>query len=352
MDLRTRPWLVLLEQHRLRWGGDIRRHYVLSRLAARTGARVVDGWKPANVRRGLARPRGHFWTRTARVATSEFLPEATLDLVRERGVPMVLDFHDDPLRQAEALGLAANPEASEARRRNLDANVAAFRWLVAPSTPFAAFAGLDLERVIVAPNGSATDVVRPGPWPDVPTIGLVSGAGPGRGIEALVAAARLVRAEVPQVRLLLWLAATSAASERYLDELRLSLTGETWIEFGSAPYEAIGAQLARASVLVLPTPAHPYWDSVAPVKLFDAMAAARPVVTTPRVEPARIILAADAGMVADGDGPEALAAHLLSLVVDRTLAQRAGERGRAYAVANHDWAGISARLADDILRRV
>ena len=58
---------------------------------------------------------------------------------------------------------------------------------------------------------SRTLAHRPGDRP------VVSGAAPGRGLEALIEAARIVRESVADVRLLLWLVATSTASERYLE---------------------------------------------------------------------------------------------------------------------------------------
>jgi glycosyltransferase involved in cell wall biosynthesis len=349
--LSIRPWAVLAENHRRRWGGDLRRHYLFLELSRRTRARAVDGWDARQVRQGLVRPRRHLWTRPARVASAEFLWKEALDLVVGRGIPAVLDFHDDPVLQAEALGLVGDVIETSVRRVLRDTNVAAFRWLTAPSAAFAAYAGLDMSRVIVAPNGSDTAVVREGPWPLKPVVGLVSGAAPARGIETLIEAVRLVRSEVPHARLLLWLAATGAAGQHYLDALQTAVAGDEWIEIGSAPYDQMGAQLARASVLVLPTPAHPYWDSVAPVKLFDCMAAGRPIVTSPRTEPARIVEQARAGIVSRGDRPGDLAEEIARLLGDASTSRSLGANGRSFVVAEHDWTTISARVANALLDR-
>lgn len=345
-----RPWVILSEGQRLRWGGDLRRHYVFSELARRTGGRVVDGWSARDFRAALLRPRRHLWTRPARVASCELLDPAALDVLQRRAVPAVLDVHDDPVIHREALGLVGE-DAAETRdlRARRDANLAAFRWLVAPSGPFARLAGLDPDRVIVAPNGSDTSVVRPEPWPTAPTVGLISGAAPARGIETLIEAVRELRATTPGVRLLLWLAATGDGSERYLDNLKAGLVEEDWIEFGSAPYQRIGVELGRASVLVIPTPPHPYWDSVAPIKLFDCMAAGRPIVTSPRLEAARLVDAARAGVIARGDSAADLAAAIDPLIRDEAAARQLGANGRAFVCAEHEWRHISARLADELL---
>lgn len=344
-----RPWVILAEAQRLRWGGDLRRHYIFSELARRTGGRVVDGWHAREFRPALLRPRGHLWTRPARVASCEFLDPPALEVVQQRAVPAVLDVHDDPVVQREALGLVGVSDETRELRARREANLAAFRWLVAPSAEFAALAGLEPDRVIVAPNGSDTSVVRDEPWPAVPTVGLISGAAPSRGIETLIEAVRDLRAVEPRIRLLLWLAATGESAEHYLAALKVSMKADEWIEFGSAPYDRIGPELGRASVLVIPTPPHPYWDAVAPIKLFDCMAAARPIVTSPRVEPARLVEAARAGVVARGDSAADLAAAIAPLVRGHALARQLGANGRAFVCAEHEWRLISARLADELL---
>src|SRR6185369_2313183 len=120
-------------------------------------------------------------------------------------------------------------------------------------------------------------------------------AAPRRGIDELVEAVRIARGTIPEARLDLVLAATGDESKAYLDRLRSSLEAETWVTIGASPYPELGERLSRAWVLAIPTPGHPYWDSVAPVKLFDYFAAGRPVMTTPRAETARLVRDHDAG---------------------------------------------------------
>jgi glycosyltransferase involved in cell wall biosynthesis len=108
------------------------------------------------------------------------------------------------------------------------------------------------------------------------------------------------------------------------------------------------AELARASVLAIPHPPGAYLDVALPIKLVDAMAAGRPLAITPRTESARIVRAADAGIVA-GDGPEALAAALVTLLDDAPLAARLGANGRRAAERDYDWRVIAAAVADRVL---
>lgn len=351
----SRRWLILREGDRRRWGGDLRRHYLFDGLAERTHGRVVEDRRAAGfapILREMRPRRWQVWRKTPLVATTEILTDQQFAPIARLGVPAVVDIHDDTLLQNDALGIATSA-GDEAGIRAKDAlNRDGFRWLVAPSGPFAALAGLDPARTIVAPNGTDSAAVRPGRWPETPAVGFVAGAAPRRGIEELVEAVRIARGSVPELRLDLVLAATGDHSRAYLDRLQASLEGEDWVAIGPSPYPELGARLSKATVLAIPTPAHPYWDSVSPVKLFDYFAAGRPVLTTPRIETARVVWEADAGVVSSDDSPDAMAAALLDLLASPDEARRRGANARAAAEHDYDWRVIGRRLADEILARI
>lgn len=348
------PWIVLCETERTRWGGDLRRARILHELALATGALETQGWGHTAVRDAVRRVAGppFPWRRRPALASSELLSEGATVQARRSTTPTVLDVHDHPIAQAEALGREIEPAARGAMAARLARNLETFPLYAAPSASFAELAGLDPARTIVAPNGSDVGHVTPRPFPPEPAIGMISGAAEGRGIEALIAAARLVRAGRPDLRLFLWLAAGDAAGEMFLTGLRTATAGEPWIEIGAVDRAGLPEALGRASVLVVPHPANRYMDVAVPVKLLDSMAAGRPVVVTPRTETRRIVEAAGAGVVAAGDAPEALAAAIESLLVDPSLAARLGAGGRAAAERDYDWAVIGRRLADEVLARV
>jgi glycosyltransferase involved in cell wall biosynthesis len=351
----TRPWLVLREGDRRRWGGDLRRHYLFDGLAARTGARVLEDRRvdPLSATlRELRGPRWQVWRGRPMVASTEFLFEKQFAAVGRLGEAVVVDIHDDAFLQNDALGIEMSPDQADAIRARIKLNREGFRWLVAPSAAFAGLVGLDAARVVVASNGSDTSTVRPAPWPEVPAVAFISGAAPRRGIEELVEAVRIARRRVPDTRLHLWLAATGDESKAYLDALAASVASEPWIEIGQTPYNELGAALGRATVICIPTPAHAYWDSVAPVKLFDSLAAGRPIVTTPRPETAAIVRDREAGLVADGDDAESLAARLTELLADPDRARAMGANARTAAEQDYDWRVIGERLADQLLARI
>jgi glycosyltransferase involved in cell wall biosynthesis len=153
------------------------------------------------------------------------------------------------------------------------------------------------------------------------------------------------------LRLYLWLAVTGAGGDAYVDELRTKIAGDAWIEIGQAPYERLGETLAAATVLTIPTPATEYSDVALPVKLFDSMAAGRPLVVTPRRETAAMVEKHGIGAVAAGDDPASLAAAFEPLLTDQSLARRLGERAREVAEREYDWPIVGDRIADEVLRR-
>ena len=335
------------------WGGEIRRARIFERLAERTAARVVDGW-PAFQRT----VRGRRWQRLLQgtrqrhaLAASEAAPLKWTDRIEAMAEPVAVAIYDDAAAQSRALGLGILPERAaeslEVRRRN----EALFRWHVVPTASFADLIGLDPDRVVVGGNGTVTAHVRPGPWPQAPAIGYVSGAAPGRGIDLLIEATRQLRSDIPDLRLLLWLKATGPADEAFIANLRVATSGDDWIEIGTAPYADLGETLARATVLTIPQPASDYADVALPVKLFDSMAAGRPLVVTPRRETAAIVERGGAGLVAADDHPASIAEACARLLGDEALARQMGAAGRALAEREFDWPIVGDRIADEILDR-
>ena len=356
-QLRLDRWIVLSEGKRERWGGDLRRQHIFAELAERTGAVVEDTWGIRAIRHGVDGPLWRFRRYLPHsgprphLVSAEMLNPYHAEVAATVADPVAVAIYDAALAQARALGIVLTAERKSQLRGKQEANVAAFRWLIAPTASFAALAGLDADRLIVGGNGTRVDRVRPGPWPTQPAIGMVSGGAPGRGIETLIEAARLVRLGVPDLRLLLWLIGTGEASEQYIEDLRRATATDPWIKIGAATYQRLGEELSRATVLCIPHPPNEYMDAALPVKLFDSMAAGRPIVVTPRRETAAIVDSRGVGLVASGDRADDVAASLERLVTDQKLARDLGAQARLTAEREYDWRIVGARIADEVLRR-
>jgi glycosyltransferase involved in cell wall biosynthesis len=344
------PWLFTGVPASGTTGSSLRAMHLPRALIERTAGQVVAAYG----RRGIPSLalsialRSRLWRRPLHVASSRLWPVPALTMLRGGVGGQLLDLHDHPRLQMEALGIGLGVQ----RRRQLDdlveRNIEAFERLAVPSASFARLCALPEERVIIATNGSDTDRITPQPWRDEPVIALVSGAAPGRGIELLVEAAARLHARDPGVRLRLALSPTGPGSARYLAQLRGALAGRDWASIEEVPYQRLAAFLGGAWVLVIPHPPGPYHDVATPVKLFDGMAAGRPTVVTPRLEMASIVRSADAGLVAD-DGADALEAAIARLLDDEGERRRLAGNARRAAERDFDWRAISSAVADAVL---
>jgi glycosyltransferase involved in cell wall biosynthesis len=92
-------------------------------------------------------------------------------------------------------------------------------------------------------------------------------------------------------------------------------------------------------------------DVALPVKLFDSLAAGRPLIVTPRRETAAVVRRFGVGVVAAGDAAADLAASIVSLLSDRARTIELGERARIVAESTFDWRIVGDRIADEVLGR-
>jgi glycosyltransferase involved in cell wall biosynthesis len=153
------------------------------------------------------------------------------------------------------------------------------------------------------------------------------------------------------MRLLLWLVSTGAESEAYLEMLHRRHVRDRWIEIDGVDYGDLSTALRQATCLVIPNPPQIYHDVGLPVKLFDSMAAGRPLVVTPRRETRALVERHGAGLVTAGDHPDDLAQSLRALLTDEPLARRLGAAARLAAEQNYHWPIVGDRLATVILER-
>ena len=286
-----------------------------------------------------------------RLASSEMIHSKYLRMALRVLDPAVVAVYDDAVAQTASLGMTMSPHQRALFTSRRDDNLASFRWHAVPTASFAEMIGLDPATTLVAGNGTNAAHIRPGPWPERPAIGMVSGAAPGRGMETLIAAARGVRAYVPDLQLLLWLVPTGPESEDYLEGLRAATAREEWIRIDTVDYERIGESLAQATVLTVPHPPDAYMDVALPVKLFDSMAAGRPLVVTPRTETRAVVERHGAGVVTAGDTIDDLAGALLGVLEDQSAARRMGAAARLAAEQHYDWSVVGERIADLVIER-
>ena len=206
------------------------------------------------------------------------------------------------------------------------------------------------ERIVVLPSGTDTQLFVPRDPvacrrevelpPDDLYVGFVGSFYRYQGLTCLLEAMAAIKATCPQARLLL-VGDGEAAAELKEQARRLGLTDAiTWT--GRIPYKQVPAYIGAMTVCVAPFRGDR--GETSPVKLFDYLACARPVVASaiPTVE--AVFTSGSGVQLVPPDHPGQLAEALLSLLnaPDRCVVM--GAQGLRFVEHRFSWTSIIERL--------
>jgi glycosyltransferase involved in cell wall biosynthesis len=276
---------------------------------------------------------------------------AGLALARTLGVPLLLEVNA-PLsdEQAQHRGLAF---AEAARGIERDLLQAADRVIVV-SDALAGWAmgqGADPARVVVLPNAVdpkrfMVDAVAGGRERariravlgagDRPVIGFVGSLKPWHDVDALVRALGDLARRGTEAHLLV----VGDGPERGALEARVRGEGLAAMTTftGAVEHSAIPAWLAAMDIAVAPyAPAEDFYFS--PLKLYEYLAAGRPVVAAVVGPLAAAIRHGETGWLYRAGDSGALADALATLIADPAAAAALGEAGQAFVRRHHTWDG-------------
>jgi glycosyltransferase involved in cell wall biosynthesis len=295
------------------------------------------------------------WTLRARLAAERYscihaIEEAAFPavlLAKGRGVPCLYDMQSSMAEQLGRLG----PLRSASGRRLLDG---AERWLLRRSSMVVTSAGLASRVRQMVPRTP----VREWHFPSTP--GEVDGvavarlrarlelAGPGpvvlysgtfeeyQGLPDLIDAIPLVLAQAPSARFVF----VGAQAADDLPDRAAGLIGAGVLRVvDRQPRDEMGSFLAMADVLVSP---RAYGGNL-PLKIFDYLAAGRPIVATD-IPTHRSVLDEDRAVLVAPEAAE-LARGILTLLADPAKAGRLAAAGRSYARTHFGWDGFVRSVA-------
>ncbi|MCI0331300.1 MAG: glycosyltransferase family 4 protein [candidate division Zixibacteria bacterium] len=114
----------------------------------------------------------------------------------------------------------------------------------------------------------------------------------------------------------------------------------------SMPRVQIAERLIGADAVVVPLVGRPEMEAAVPSKLFEAMAAGKPIVLTARGESAQLVRRVDAGWVVEPDNPKALAEAIWAVCTNPEEAQKKGEKGRAFVKQHCLRSALTERLEE------
>jgi len=112
------------------------------------------------------------------------------------------------------------------------------------------------------------------------------------------------------------------------------------------PTSTLPAVLNLAYATVIPLRRLDLFKAALPSKLFDSMAASRPIVAPLWGEAAALVEAAACGLVVEPEDARAVQEAVEKLAADPALAQRLGEQGRRYVVEHFNRDDIAKRLIE------
>jgi glycosyltransferase involved in cell wall biosynthesis len=180
-------------------------------------------------------------------------------------------------------------------------------------------------------------------WHSTPVVGYAGHLYPWKGVDTLLHAIALI----PNVRALIVGGHPGEADLVRLQALARELRIESRVTFtGLVPPGEVPHCLARADVLVLPNTRTTVSASyTSPLKLFEYLAAGRPIVASDLPALREILTEGVTALMADPDSPASFAGAIERLIADRRLAESLARRAFE-AATTYSWEERARRLGE------
>jgi glycosyltransferase involved in cell wall biosynthesis len=279
------------------------------------------------------------------------------NFARRFGIPVVADLHDDyPTMNAEAVRTLSSRAFNSIRKiARIQGEVATRADRVIITSPkylelFPERYGISPDKMVLVPNYQDLDtLVEPesvepiGLDPDSFTITFVGSIGtPGRGVQVAIEAMPQVLERMPDTRLVI------VGSGGYLPQLkalaaRLGL--EEQVEFtGQVEFSKVPGYIAASDVCIITfLKEKPQYNLGNPHKLFQYMAARKPILVSDCYETSRHVLESGAGLVfASGDTTDF--ADKLETMRSAELRGEMGEKGYKAVRERYNFESLSDRI--------
>ena len=189
--------------------------------------------------------------------------------------------------------------------------------------------GIPANKVAVVRNGvdvdafSAEPPARSGRF----TVSYIGAIGMAHALETALDAAALLRHE-PEIRFVF----VGGGAQREALQRKAREANLENVEFrGPRPWTEIPQILSESDACLVHLAKTPLFETVLPSKMFEAMAAGRPIILGVRGEAQRLLEEAGAGLAIEPESAEQLRDAVMTLYRDRELSQTLGRSGRLYA---------------------
>jgi glycosyltransferase involved in cell wall biosynthesis len=215
--------------------------------------------------------------------------------------------------------------------------------------------GVPADRVFIVPNGVDPAAFQPRPADPALreryglgerfVIGYVSNLDhPREGQETLIEATAMLAAAGRDVACLI----VGEGRRRAELEVRAAASGasDRIVFTGAVPHDEVPAMYALIDAFVVPRRDERAARLVTPLKPFEAMAMARPLIVADLPALTEVAPHGVRSLAYRAEDPAALAAAVERLMDDRALAERLGEAGRAWVTRERTWASNGPRWTE------
>lgn len=276
---------------------------------------------------------------------------------RRLGIPIVADIHDDyPTMNAAAVRVfSARLFNSIDMIDRVQGEVVRTADRVIITSPkymelFPERYGISANKMVLVPNYQDLDtLIEPddiepvGLDPDSFTITFVGSIGtPGRGVQVAIEAMPLVLERMPEARLVI------VGGGSYLPQLkelanRLGLSDS--VEFtGQVEFSMVPGYIAASDVCIITfLKEYTQYNLGNPHKLFQYMAARKPILVSDCYETSRHVIESDAGVVFTSGDPRDFA-DKLELMRSKEARDRMGANGHRAVRERYNFEGLSERI--------
>ncbi len=202
---------------------------------------------------------------------------------------------------------------------------------LAPETVFLLTNGVDCRKFSPLSKSQTRDELG---WDDRFTVLYTGGHGVMHGLTTVLDAAEQML-DREQIHIVL-AGEGSEKSDLIAQSQRRKLKNVTFLE--AQPHHRIPVLLAASDVSLVPVRKVPLFEGMLPVKMFEAMACARPMVLAVDGEARRIAeQEAEAAIAVEPENADDIVSAILYLYEHPERAEEMGQRGRAYVKAHFDY---------------
>jgi len=216
-----------------------------------------------------------------------------------------------------------------------------------------AMGGIPLSNILVFPSGTDTELFHPiekkyacqklGIDPSYHYVGFIGSFLAYQGIDILIDAAPLVLEKIPNTRfLLVGDGPLRAAWEKKAQEEGVK---DHFIFTGHVPYREVPTYIGAMDICVAPH--HMDTNQASPVKLFDYMAAGRPIIASDIEVVREIIADSECAVLTPPNHPGVLAEKIVFLINNEKLRYKLAENGRRWAKEKYDRKTLTKNIFPD-----